>query len=156
MAKTERFKKVYSQGALTSMEIWVDTQTGVNYVFCQSGYAGGLTPLLDKDGKPVVPPVTEESEQRDSRLQKRESLFMSLSYRRLCKIVRCNTVFDQYHVKAADAHRHRIRRGRFVWRFYAQQGVAAFVGGKALRRPIEISIQRFVFDKSVLTHRKQK
>ena len=39
---------------MDSIEIWVDTQTGVNYVFRQSGYAGGLTPLLDRDGKPVV------------------------------------------------------------------------------------------------------
>ncbi|MBQ6797763.1 MAG: xylan 1,4-beta-xylosidase [Oscillospiraceae bacterium] len=55
MAKKEkRFECVYSQGAMDSIEIWVDTQTGVNYVFRQSGYAGGLTPLLDRDGKPVV------------------------------------------------------------------------------------------------------
>jgi hypothetical protein len=26
----------------------------VNYIFTQSGYAGGMTPLLDKDGKPVI------------------------------------------------------------------------------------------------------
>ena len=37
-------------------EIWVDTETGVNYVFHKDGYAGGLTPLLDKEGKPVVTP----------------------------------------------------------------------------------------------------
>lgn len=36
------------------MEIWVDRETGVNYVFRASGYAGGLTPLLDREGKPVV------------------------------------------------------------------------------------------------------
>lgn len=40
-------------------EIWVDKETGVNYLFHQSGYAGGLTVLLGKDGKPVVTPVTE-------------------------------------------------------------------------------------------------
>lgn len=56
MAREERFEKVYSQGTLTVMEIWVDRETGVNYVFRQSGYAGGMTPLLDKDGKPVVTP----------------------------------------------------------------------------------------------------
>ena len=44
MAKNERFEKIYSQGALNVTEIWVDTETGVNYVFHQSGYAGGLTP----------------------------------------------------------------------------------------------------------------
>ena len=57
MAKTTRFEKVYSQGSLTSMEIWVDKLTGVNYLYRQSGYSGGLTPLLDKDGKPVVTPI---------------------------------------------------------------------------------------------------
>lgn len=43
-------------------EIWVDTKTGVNYLFHVSGYAGGMTPLLDRDGKPVVStlPVQEE------------------------------------------------------------------------------------------------
>ena len=57
MAKETRFEKVYSQGSLTSMEIWVDKQTGVNYLYHQSGYAGGLTPLLDRDGKPVITPI---------------------------------------------------------------------------------------------------
>ena len=54
MAKNDRFEKVYSQGIMNVMEIWVDKETGVNYVFHASGYAGGLTPLLDRDGKPVV------------------------------------------------------------------------------------------------------
>ena len=57
MAKGQRFDKVYSQGTMTTMEIWVDKETGVNYVFHASGYAGGMTPLLDRDGKPVVSPV---------------------------------------------------------------------------------------------------
>lgn len=54
MAKKDRFVKVYGQGALTVSEIWVDTETGVNYLFHVSGYAGGLTPLLDSDGNPVI------------------------------------------------------------------------------------------------------
>ncbi len=58
MFDEKRFKKVYSQGMATT-EIWVDRETGVNYLFHQSGYAGGLTVLLGKDGKPVVTPVTE-------------------------------------------------------------------------------------------------
>lgn len=56
----DRFEKIYSQGALNVMEIWVDRETGVHYVFHQSGYAGGMTPLLDKDGKPVISPVANE------------------------------------------------------------------------------------------------
>ena len=57
MGKNDRFEKIYSQGTLNVMEIWVDRETGVNYVFHASGYAGGMTPLLDRDGKPVVSPV---------------------------------------------------------------------------------------------------
>ena len=59
MKKDERFVKIFSQGHLDYVEILVDKETGVNYIFRQSGYAGGLTPLLDKDGKPVVTPVKE-------------------------------------------------------------------------------------------------
>ena len=57
MAKNERFKKVYSQGTVNVTEIWVDSETGVNYVFHASGYSGGMTPLLDKDGKPIISPI---------------------------------------------------------------------------------------------------
>ena len=57
MTKDERFEKVYSQGAINITEIWVDKETGVNYVFHASGNAGGLTVLLDRDGKPVISPI---------------------------------------------------------------------------------------------------
>lgn len=53
----DRFIKVYSQGTVNVTEIWIDKETGVNYLFHCSGYAGGLTPLLNKDGKPVVSEV---------------------------------------------------------------------------------------------------
>ena len=59
MAKEKRFEKIYSQGA-GSIEIWVDKETGVNYLYHASGYSGGLTVLLDKDGKPVVSSVEKE------------------------------------------------------------------------------------------------
>ena len=59
MAKNERFEKVYTQGALNVTEIWVDKETGVNYIFHQSGYAGGMTPLLDREGKPVITPIVK-------------------------------------------------------------------------------------------------
>ena len=58
MAAKERFVKICSQGALNVSEIWVDKETGVNYLFHSSGYAGGLTPLLKPDGTPVVTPVS--------------------------------------------------------------------------------------------------
>ena len=55
MAKTdERFVKTYSQGTINIIEIWVDKETGVNYIYREAGYSGGLTVLLDSDGKPVV------------------------------------------------------------------------------------------------------
>ena len=53
----KRFQKIYKQGSIDVIEIWVDTETGVNYIFHQSGYAGGLTPLLDREGKIVVSPI---------------------------------------------------------------------------------------------------
>ncbi len=62
MAKKERFEKVYSQGSLNGTEIWMDRETGVNYMFHFSGYAGGLTPLLDRDGKPVISPITNSTD----------------------------------------------------------------------------------------------
>ena len=60
MAKTEgRFVKIYSQGNGfgTLVQIWVDKKTGVNYLWQASGYAGGLTPLLNRDGTPVITPI---------------------------------------------------------------------------------------------------
>ena len=56
----KRFVRTYSQGTLTVTEIWVDAQTGVNYLFHQSGYSGGLTPLLDREGRPVISPLPVE------------------------------------------------------------------------------------------------
>ena len=60
--KPARFIKTFSEGSLNGTEIWVDSQTGVNYLFHFAGYAGGMTPLLDREGKPVVSalPITEE------------------------------------------------------------------------------------------------
>ena len=52
--KSERFREVYTQGKLSTTTILVDTETGVNYLFHAEGYSGGLTVLVDKDGKPVV------------------------------------------------------------------------------------------------------
>lgn len=61
MADEKRFEVVYSctHGMMVSTQILVDKETGVNYMFHQSGYGGGLTVLLDEDGKPVVTPVTK-------------------------------------------------------------------------------------------------
>ena len=58
--KEKRFIKTYSDGVFGSIEIFVDRKTGVNYIFKASGYAGGLCPLIDADGKPIVTSVSQE------------------------------------------------------------------------------------------------
>lgn len=56
--KEERFEIVYVDGEVrinTEIgKIFVDKETGVNYLFISNGHAGGLTPLLDAEGKPVI------------------------------------------------------------------------------------------------------
>lgn len=52
--KHERFIRTYKQGTI---EIWVDVQTGVNYVFHAQGYAGGMTVLVDREGRPIITPI---------------------------------------------------------------------------------------------------
>ena len=60
MAKKEdRFVKVHSE-AMGGRIILVDKVTGVNYLFIQNSYAGGLTPLLDRDGKPIISALPTE------------------------------------------------------------------------------------------------
>ena len=44
---------------MKELNIIIDRETGINYLFAQHGYGGGLTPLLDKDGKPIVTPPSE-------------------------------------------------------------------------------------------------
>ena len=56
--------RVFKQRKGNTLEIWVDKETGVNYLYVASGYSGGLTVLMDKDGKPVVTPIQNE-QQRD-------------------------------------------------------------------------------------------
>ena len=61
MADEKRFVKSYSQGFWDrTMEVWVDKKTGVNYLVTQSGYSGGMTVLVDREGKPIITPVREE------------------------------------------------------------------------------------------------
>ena len=58
MSKEKRFEKIYSQGVGSTI-ILVDKETGVNYLFHSSGYCGGLTPLLDREGKPIITPIVK-------------------------------------------------------------------------------------------------
>ena len=59
MANNQRFERVYIQGKMSSTEIWVDKETGGNYLYHACGYSGGLTPLLERDGKPIVTPTAQ-------------------------------------------------------------------------------------------------
>lgn len=61
--REDRFKKILVDGGGMNenyMAIYVDRKTGVNYLFTQNGYAGGLCVLVDRDGKPIVTTVTNE------------------------------------------------------------------------------------------------
>ena len=62
MAKKEkRFIVKEQQGGFTiGATVLVDKQTGVNYLFTNSGYSGGLTVLVDAMGNPIVTPIVEE------------------------------------------------------------------------------------------------
>ena len=56
MFNNKRFVKIHKENGL---KIVLDTETGVNYLIYEGGYAGGITPLLDENGKPVVTPKDE-------------------------------------------------------------------------------------------------
>ena len=60
----KRFKRAYAQeiGMLGRIEVLIDTQTGVNYLFYARSESGGLTPLLDKEGRPVITPQGKDPE----------------------------------------------------------------------------------------------
>lgn len=51
----KRFEEVHSQGGIfTALKVMLDTETGVQYLQWASGNAGGMTVLVDKDGKPLL------------------------------------------------------------------------------------------------------
>lgn len=50
----KRFKVVSTQGTIESFRIIIDKETGVNYLYISNGTSGGLTVLLDSDGKPII------------------------------------------------------------------------------------------------------
>lgn len=53
--KDKRFVQLYKESSFSEeYKIMVDTVTGVNYIVWARGYAGGITPLLDREGRPVV------------------------------------------------------------------------------------------------------
>ena len=51
----KRFVRIYKQETLTTvLKIWMDRDTGVNYLYRRNGYSGGMTVLVDRDGKPLI------------------------------------------------------------------------------------------------------
>ena len=61
--KTDRFICTEICGSAfdaVQQRILVDRKTGVNYLWTSGGYAGGLTVLVDTEGKPIVTPVPRE------------------------------------------------------------------------------------------------
>lgn len=58
MKDDKRFEVILKEGSSLSeagqMMILVDRETGVNYLWVKTGYAGGLTPLLEADGRPII------------------------------------------------------------------------------------------------------
>lgn len=54
--KDKRFIITEKEGSefTTLFQVIVDKKTGVNYLMSKSGYGAGLTPLLDRDGKPII------------------------------------------------------------------------------------------------------
>ena len=56
----KRFVRIYKQETLTTvLEIGMDRDTGVNYLYRRNGYSGGMTVLVDRDGKPLIGQTNE-------------------------------------------------------------------------------------------------
>ena len=56
MPKEGRFSTDYQDKGLriSGTKIIVDTKTGVQYLFAWDGYSGGMSVLVDQNGKPLV------------------------------------------------------------------------------------------------------
>lgn len=62
--KDKRFIVTEKEGSefTNFVQVIVDKKTGVNYLWVKSGYSGGLTPLLDREGKPIITTVSNFEE----------------------------------------------------------------------------------------------
>ncbi len=66
--KTDRFVCTEVCGGAFSdsaQRVLVDRETGVNYLYTASGYGGGLTVLVDAEGRPIVTPVPRDERDKD-------------------------------------------------------------------------------------------
>lgn len=63
MKQEKRFVLLRKEGSSLSDEgvrqILVDRETGVNYLVLKSGYGLGITPLLDREGKPIITSIVD-------------------------------------------------------------------------------------------------
>lgn len=50
----KRFEVIHKEGTASGCKIIVDKETGVQYLFAFDGYAGGLTLLVDSEGRPIL------------------------------------------------------------------------------------------------------
>ena len=62
--KTNRFICTEISGGAFDLQqrVLVDRKTGGNYLWTSGGYAGGLTVLVDAEGKPIVAPVPRDEQ----------------------------------------------------------------------------------------------
>ena len=61
--KNQRFVRIQEESGFASgSELWVDRQTGVTYFYHYNGYGGGMTVLVDANGKPVISSVPREED----------------------------------------------------------------------------------------------
>lgn len=52
--KEKRFEITETEGITKGLYVIVDKETGVNYLLAKFGTSGGLCPLIDRNGKPII------------------------------------------------------------------------------------------------------
>ena len=57
--ENKRFEITETEGGMKGLYVIVDKETGVNYLMAKFGNAGGLCPLLDKCGNPIITSTNE-------------------------------------------------------------------------------------------------
>ena len=62
--KTNRFICTEISGGAFDLQqrVLVDRKTGANYLWTSGGYAGGLTVLVDAEGRPIITPVPRDEQ----------------------------------------------------------------------------------------------
>ena len=51
---SRRFEITETAGSVKGFYVVVYRETGVNYLVAKFGTGGGICPLIDKDGKPII------------------------------------------------------------------------------------------------------